>query len=358
MWKPLNCSGSSVVGVASNFSRSRISWSQASSPNIVRAPAAMASRVHMASQSLARPWATGDVPKRPVDKRTSYSRPGSSARRRLTPGTLKSHFRPPPKALSDGARGSGATRGPFALLIRRQSRLSRSVKGILVAGFTVTTLVSSTATASAQNIFEALFGRLWNSPVTSDTDPDAPPRSPEPTRSEGGIAYCVRLCDGRYFPIQRHSGVSSAQTCSSFCPASATKIYNGNGIDHAVAPDGQRYSELGTAFAYRQKIIPDCTCNGRDAFGLVSPPVDDDPTLRPGDIVATNAGLMAYNGGPNGSTFTPISNYAGLSADLRRQLTETKIEPAAERPAPPPPVRQAQAPPARSTKNKRAQADR
>jgi hypothetical protein len=146
------------------------------------------------------------------------------------------------------------------LLIRRQSRLSRSVKGILVAGFTVTTLVSSTATASAQNIFEALFGRLWNSPVTSYADPNAPPRSPEPTRSEGGIAYCVRLCDGRYFPIQRHRGASSAQTCSSFCPASATKIYNGNRIDHAVAPDGQRYSELATAFAYRQRIIPDCTC--------------------------------------------------------------------------------------------------
>jgi hypothetical protein len=80
--------------------------------------------------------------------------------------------------------------------------------------------------------------------------------------------------------------------------------------------------------------------------------------VRTGDIVATNAGLMAYNGGPNGSTFTPISNYAGLSADLRHQFTETKIEPAAERPAPPPPVRQAQAPPERSTKNKRVQADR
>jgi hypothetical protein len=80
--------------------------------------------------------------------------------------------------------------------------------------------------------------------------------------------------------------------------------------------------------------------------------------LRPGDIVATNAGLMAYNGGPNNSTFTPISTYAGLSADLRRQLTETKIEPTAEGPAPPPPVRQVDATPARSTKNKRAQADR
>jgi Protein of unknown function (DUF2865) len=147
------------------------------------------------------------------------------------------------------------------LLICRQTRLSRGVKGILVTGITVTTLVTSVATASAQNIFEALFGRLWNSPVSSYADPNATLRSPETTRS-AGTAFCVRLCDGRYFPIQRHSGASSAQTCSSFCPLSATKIYNGNGIDHAVAPDGKRYSELATAFAYRERIIPGCTCNG------------------------------------------------------------------------------------------------
>src|SRR3977135_1472059 len=163
--------------------------------------------------------------------------------------------------------------GALRLLIRRQSRLSRRVKGILVACITAMTLVTSVATASAQNIFEALFGRLWNSPVTGYADPNAPLPSPEATRSEGGLAYCVRLCDGRYFPIQRHSGTSSAQTCSSFCPASATKIYNGHGIDRAVAADCKRYSELATAFAYRDKIIPGCTCNGRDAFGLVNIPV-------------------------------------------------------------------------------------
>jgi len=243
------------------------------------------------------------------------------------------------------------------LLIRRQTRLSRAVKGSFVTVVTVTMLVTSVATASAESIFGALFGRLWGSPVTSYTDPNAPLPSPEAARSQGGLAYCVRLCDGRYFPLQRHSGVSSAQTCSSFCPASATRIYNGNGIDHAVASDGKRYSELATAFMYREKIIPGCTCNGRDAFGLVNTPGADDPTLRPGDIVATNAGLMAYDGGPNGSTFTPISIYAGLSADLRRQLTETKIEPAAAD-GPAPPVRQAQAPPNRSTRTKRAQVDR
>ncbi len=169
----------------------------------------------------------------------------------------------------------------------------------------------------------------------------------------------MRLCDGRYFPIQRHGGASAAQTCSSFCPASATKIYNGSSIDHATAPDGKRYAELATAFVYRDKIVADCTCNGRDAFGLVNTPVADDPTLRPGDIVATNGGLLAYNGAAKAPTFTPIGDYAGLSADVRRQLTETRIAPATERPAaPPPPVRQAEAPPARTGKNKRAQADR
>jgi len=47
-------------------------------------------------------------------------------------------------------------------LIRRQTRLSRGVKGTLVTGIIVTTLVTSVAAASAQNIFEALFGRLFS----------------------------------------------------------------------------------------------------------------------------------------------------------------------------------------------------
>jgi uncharacterized protein DUF2865 len=247
-------------------------------------------------------------------------------------------------------------RGGPALLIHRQTGLSGGVKGILVTGLAVTMLVTCITTASAQNIFEALLGRLWTSPAPS-ADPTPPVSSPEATRSEGGVAFCVRLCDGRYFPLQRHSGVSSAQTCSSFCPASVTKIHNGNGIEHAVGPDGKPYSELATAFAYRKRIVPGCTCNGKDAFGLVTTPVADDPTLRPGDIVATNEGLMAFTGGPNGSSFTPINAYAGISADFRRQLTETKIEPPAEGP-PPPPVRQAEATSVRSTKNKRAQVER
>src|SRR5262249_38285305 len=54
--------------------------------------------------------------------------------------------------------------GPFALLIRHQTRLSRGVKDVLVTGITVMMLLTSAATASAQSIFEALFGRVAPSP--------------------------------------------------------------------------------------------------------------------------------------------------------------------------------------------------
>ena len=62
--------------------------------------------------------------------------------------------------------------------------------------------------------------------------------------------------------------------------------------------------------------------------------------MRPGDIVATKTGLMAYNGGrKQNASFTPVESYSGLSPELRRKLTETKIEPvAAAAPAPPPPA--------------------
>jgi hypothetical protein len=251
------------------------------------------------------------------------------------------------------------------LVTCRQTTFSRAIKALILAGTAGIALTTSVASASAQNIFEALFGRPWGTSATAYADPNAPLRNPEGSRSDGGgVAYCVRTCDGRYFPIQRHGGISQAQACSSFCPASATKIYSGSSIDHATAPDGKRYADLATAFVYRDKIIPGCTCNGKDAFGLVNTPVADDTTLHPGDIVATNGGLMAYNGSPNSGgantpqNFTPIAAYSGLSADLRRQLTETRIAPATEKPAVvPPPVRQAEAP-GRASKNKRAQADR
>jgi len=245
-------------------------------------------------------------------------------------------------------------------------------RGIVLTGIAVLALVVPAGSASAQNLFDSLFGSFRRGPAAPSATAYADPfsawnpfgsRPAEAPQAEmgGGVAYCVRLCDGRFFPIQRHGNQSPAQACSSFCPASQTRIYNGGSIDQSVGPDGRAYRELSTAFTYREKIVPGCTCNGKDAFGLVNTPVEDDPTLRPGDIVATNNGLMAYNGGTSArktANFTPVAAYSGLSGELRRKLTETKITPAAATPTPPPTTPNDVTGSTRNAKNKRVQVER
>ena len=68
-------------------------------------------------------------------------------------------------------------------------------------------------------------------------------------------------------------------------------VYGGN-IDHATTENGKAYSELPNAFRYRNEIVAGCTCNGKDPVGLASIKVEDDPTLRKGDIVAGENGLL------------------------------------------------------------------
>jgi hypothetical protein len=129
------------------------------------------------------------------------------------------------------------------------------------------------------------FGASWG---------ERPASTPSHASGGGrGVAYCVRLCDGRYFPIQRHANANPVQLCSAFCPATKTQVFNGGQIDHAIAGNGARYADLANAFVYRQKVVDNCTCNGRDSFGLARIDVAADPTLRQGDIVASGDNVKA-----------------------------------------------------------------
>ena len=171
----------------------------------------------------------------------------------------------------------------------------------------------------------------------SYADPSAPsayPAATTPAPSSGGgrfSAFCVRSCDGKYFPISARGGSTPAQMCQSFCPASPTKIYSGNSIDYAVGAMGERYVDTPNAFAYRKALKADCTCNGRDPAGLAPVDLSLDTTLRQGDIVATSNGLVAYSGSrsANGQTaeFTPVASYPGLTPDVRARLGEMKVAP-------------------------------
>lgn len=158
-------------------------------------------------------------------------------------------------------------------------------------------LAAAPSVAHGQDFFSALFGgfqppRPSAAPLSLPfaVEGDRAPR-PQARSSGGGQAYCVRTCDGRYFPVSGADNASRVESCNSLCPASETKVFYGGTIDHASS-GGRSYSDLPNAFRYRTEIIKGCTCNGKDQFGLAKVEIDDDPTLRKGDIVAGADGLM------------------------------------------------------------------
>jgi hypothetical protein len=162
--------------------------------------------------------------------------------------------------------------------------------------------------AQAEDFLSALFGAFGGGrshapsiplPFAGEGNPFAPQNDARSRAgySGGGQAYCVRTCDGRYFPISASDSQSRAASCSSFCPASETKVVYGSNIDSAATESGKPYSELPNAFRYRNELVARCTCNGKDQIGLAPVRIENDPTLRKGDIVAGAGGLMVAGRG-------------------------------------------------------------
>jgi hypothetical protein len=215
-------------------------------------------------------------------------------------------------------------------------RSLRRIGGVLLTALTLC-FAGSVQPAAAQNLFEALFGggfrRHAPEPMpraNAFADPfgmfGGEPRRPSADSGFGhGTVYCVRTCDGRYFPLQRHAGATPAELCKSFCPAAKTMVFSGSKIDTAVAQNGTRYADLDNAFGYRDKVSDSCSCNGKDGLGLARVDTSGDPTLRPGDIVATDNGLATYTGRNRTAEFTPISTSSG---EWARRLSEVKVRPA------------------------------
>jgi hypothetical protein len=196
---------------------------------------------------------------------------------------------------------------------------------VILLGFGGGMLIS-TDHAHAQGLFD-VFNKIFGGWLGQ---PSEPPRN----ANGGPFAYCVRLCDGRYFPMPTNAGTpnfSPNKICSAMCPASVTKVYTGSGIDQASAADGTPYSKLENAFVYRERMVSDCTCTGKEIGGTVAIDIHSDPTLRPGDIVATKNGLMVFTGSKEvphqTGDFIPAEDYKGLSAGMRRTLGELRVAP-------------------------------
>ena len=115
----------------------------------------------------------------------------------------------------------------------------------------------------------------------------------------GVSGYCVRLCDGRYFPLPRFaSSTTPVKICAALCPYSRTMVYWGAPIDQARTSNGSRYSDLTTAFGYRKEVVQNCTCNGTDIFGTAAIPSHG---KRTGMRVGASCGIRCRRSSPQGS---------------------------------------------------------
>jgi hypothetical protein len=107
---------------------------------------------------------------------------------------------------------------------------------------------------------------------------------------------CVRTCDGYYFPISYQTSPDhfqqDAQACQRACPAAQVQLYTyhnpGEDVPQAVSLDGQPYTSLPTAFAYRKALDKSCSCRRPgESWAEALKALGTDETLAPGDVVVT-----------------------------------------------------------------------
>ncbi|MFL6820209.1 MAG: DUF2865 domain-containing protein [Bradyrhizobium sp.] len=211
---------------------------------------------------------------------------------------------------------SGAERSlrPVKQALRTELAFLRKLRRMLVAGTIIAPVTLTSEMSAAEGLLDFFFGggqkqQQQTSPINN---PQSPPLRPVVVSS--GPAFCVRSCDGKYFPLMR-GAASPAQMCQAFCPASPTKVFFGSSIDKAYAVTGERYAESENAFAYRKALRADCTCNGHSPAGLASLDLAMDGSLRSGDALATGDGLVTYSGIRVGNDrspdFTPVASSPG-----------------------------------------------
>ncbi len=191
-------------------------------------------------------------------------------------------------------------------------------------------LAPAPAPVAAQGLLEFLFGP---DPAPQQAAPrpreSAPgrrvkaqasggPRSGAGFASDPGVGgFCVRTCDGYFFPLIKSMRATRQQSCELACPSASMDIYDGSSIETARNHKGQRYSALPRAFAYRGGASGDCVCNDpRSSQAYFERAGKDDPTLQNGDIFVDADGAFVYGG----SKLVPLGEASFVSTNLRNRL--------------------------------------
>lgn len=150
-------------------------------------------------------------------------------------------------------------------------------------------------------------------------------------KGRAAVAYCVRLCDGRYFPMaQSRRGLDE---CRTVWPDDEIAIYLSpsldKGIDAARSASGSLYASLANAYAYRRKSRPECApavTRPRDPLRDIA----NDVTLKRGDVVVLPSELAVFLGQRDLpyslSRFAPVAQFPDLPKGLRRTLQQLEIQ--------------------------------
>lgn len=225
--------------------------------------------------------------------------------------------------------------------MRRISLIFRT-KAVLLVAVSSFSLMVPTASANAEggflgSIVHALRRAIAPRHHEREALPNPFPemsgegQSMQPAEGNPHVAYCVRACDGRYFPIAKNESVTPAKMCQSMCPAAKTEIYAGSNIENAVSEKGAKYTSLANAFLYRDKLAVNCSCNAKRELGMASISYMNDPTLRSGDIVMTVNGPVVFKGAARPthkiSDFVPVENSRRISSRTKKQVIAMKVMP-------------------------------
>src|SRR5215213_10153315 len=142
----------------------------------------------------------------------------------------------------------------------------RKLRRMLVAIAVIGPVALAPEMSSAEGLLDFFFGGNQRQRQNSFFDDifnanlqSGPLQSPPAERSviaSSGPGFCVRSCDGKFFPLMRGTA-SPTQMCQAFCPASPSEVFFGSSIDGAYGASGERYADSENAFAYRKALRAD-----------------------------------------------------------------------------------------------------
>ena len=161
-----------------------------------------------------------------------------------------------------------------------------------------------------------------------------------PSGQMGGTfrTICVRTCDGYYFPISFATSSDrfrdDEQACQRMCPAAEVSLYTyqnpGEEVSQAVSLNGRLYTELPTAFQYRQAFNRACSCRRPgESWAEALRTLGGDNTVEPGDVVVTEKNAKQLSLPRIGADGKPIRR------DPRAKATTTTTQPIVEAPGVP-----------------------